>query len=303
MSWPCGWRRVLGEPAGPVGSAAAYHRSQMTPAGPARIHLLPAAMAPIVVVIRRKPSKLFHIIRVDTVTGKYEQGTWFTGKLYPQRCDISFDGEWLVYLAMGASGKTWNGISQVPRLTCVAEGENLGTWNGGGYWRSREVLCLNRWAVPPSAKLPFRTEQLTPLHGGEDLSVLYPRLERDGWRRRGDNWGRETEVRGTKKFMVACEGDDGWERQPSAKLPALVMRYAGFLEHGYTFRFRVPAQPDLLDDQVDWANYDSRGRLLVARQGILTIHAWKRGQFEPVHMLDFEPMRPKSERPRAGIRG
>jgi len=29
----------------------------------------------VVVMIRRKPSKLFHVIRVDTVTGKYEQGT------------------------------------------------------------------------------------------------------------------------------------------------------------------------------------------------------------------------------------
>jgi hypothetical protein len=271
----------------------------MTPARPARIHLLPAAKAPIVVVIRRKPSKLFHVIRVNTVTGKVEQGTWFTGKLYPLRCDVSFDGGWLVYLAMGAGGNTWNGISQVPRLTTVVEGENLGTWYGGGYWRSRDVVCLNGWAAPPTSRFPFRTEQLTPLYGGEDLSVLYPRLERDGWRRRGDEWGRHTEVKGTKKHTVACEGDDGWERQPSAKLPALVMWYAGYLTHGYTFRFRVPAQPDLLDDQVDWANYDSRGQLLVARKGILTIHAWKRRRFEPVHTLDFEGMSPKSGRPRA----
>ena len=84
----------------------------MTPAKPARIHLLPAAKAPVVVVIRRKPSKLFHVIRVDTVTGKYEQGAWFNGKLYAMRCDVSFDGDWLVYLAMGAGGNTWNAVSQ-----------------------------------------------------------------------------------------------------------------------------------------------------------------------------------------------
>jgi hypothetical protein len=264
---------------------------------------LPAAKAPVVVVIRRKPSKLFHVIRVDTVTGKYEQGAWFTGKLYPQRCDVSFDGEWLVYLAMGARGDTWNGISRLPRLTTLSEGGNRGTWNGGGYWRSRDVLCLNRWTAPPSAQLPFRTEQLTPLHGGEDLSVLYPRMERDGWRRRGDNWGRNKAVVGAKKYTVVCEGDDGWERKLSPKHPALVMRYAGFLAHGYTFRFRVPAQPDLLDDQVDWANYDSRGQLVVARQGIVTIHAWKRRRFQLVHTLDFEPMRPKSVRARPPVRG
>ena len=91
----------------------------MTP-GPARIHLLPAAKAPVVIVVRRKPSKLFHIIRVDTVTGRAEQGAWFTGKLYPMRCDVSFDGEWLVYLAMGGRGNTWNGVSKLPRLTSSA---------------------------------------------------------------------------------------------------------------------------------------------------------------------------------------
>ena len=245
----------------------------------------------MVVVIRRKPSKLFHIIRVDTVTGRYEQGAWFNGKLYPMRCDVSFDGEWFVYLAIGASGNTWNAVSQLPRLTAVAQSDNRGTWYGGGYWRSRDVLCLNHWE-PTDGKLPFRTEQLVARHGGEDLSVLYPRLERDGWRRRGDNWGRE-EVTKAKKLTVVCTGDDGREHQPSSKHPLLQMWYAGYLQHGYTFRFRVPAQPDLLDDHVDWANYDSRGQLVVARKGVVTIYKLRtRSRFEPLHTLDFEAARP-----------
>jgi len=266
----------------------------VTPAQPARIHLLPAAKAPVVVVIRRKPSKLFHIIRVDTVTGKAEHGAWFNGKLYPGRCDVSFDGNWMVYLAMGGRGKTWSAICKLPRLTAAAEGgENLGTWYGGGYWRARDVLCLNRWTGPLTG-VPFRTEQMRARHG-EDLGVLYPRLERDGWRRRGDNWGRDKEVRGAKKLTIVATGDDGWERRPSAKHPALIMWYAGYLTHGYTFRFRVPSQPDLLDDDVDWANYDSRGQLVVARKGVVTIYGLRtRKRFEAVHTLDFESVRPRA---------
>jgi hypothetical protein len=57
---------------------------------PARLHLLPAKEAPLVVAIRRKPSRLFHIIRINTKTGTYEEGAWFTGKLYAMRCDVSF---------------------------------------------------------------------------------------------------------------------------------------------------------------------------------------------------------------------
>lgn len=100
---------------------------------PARLHLLPAKEAPVVVVVRRKPSRLFHIIRVNTDKGTYEEGAWFTGKLYAMRCDVSFDGNWFVYLALGGKGQTWNGISMLPRLTCIAESNNLGTWFGGGY--------------------------------------------------------------------------------------------------------------------------------------------------------------------------
>ena len=78
------------------------------------------------------------------MTGKYEQGAWFNGKLYAMRCDVSFDGDWLVYMAMGAGGNTWNAVSRLPRLTAVAESESIGTYFGGGYWRARDVLCLNR---------------------------------------------------------------------------------------------------------------------------------------------------------------
>jgi hypothetical protein len=266
----------------------------VTPAKPARIHLLPAAKAPIVVVIRRKPSKLFHVIRVNTVTGAYEQGAWFNGKLYPMRCDVSFDGEWLVYLAMGAGGDTWSAVSRLPRLTAVTEHESGTTYFGGGYWRARDVLCANGW-VPEPSKLPFRAEPLLARYGGEDLSVVYPRLERDGWRRRGGDWGHAAVMKKAKKYTATHAGDDGWIRQPSSKHPALIMWYAGYLAHGYTFRFRVPAQPDLLDDDVDWANYDSRGQLVVARKGVVTIYGLRsRARFEPRHTLDFEPLRPRT---------
>jgi hypothetical protein len=76
---------------------------------PARIHLLPAKEAPVVVIIRRKPSRLFHIVRIDTETGTYQRGSL---KLYANRCDVSFDGNWFVYLALGGKGQSWNGISR-----------------------------------------------------------------------------------------------------------------------------------------------------------------------------------------------
>jgi hypothetical protein len=79
-----------------------------------RIHLLAARSAPALVVLQRKRSKLFHVIVIDTGTLRITEGSWFRGKLYPLRCDVSFDGRFMVYLAMGASGKTCNGICRLP---------------------------------------------------------------------------------------------------------------------------------------------------------------------------------------------
>lgn len=245
------------------------------------------------VVLRRKPSRLYHVIRINTKYGSWEQGSWFRGRLYEKRCDVSFDGNWLVYLALGAKGQSWNGISMLPRLATVAEGANMGTWNGGGFWSSAKVLRLNRWQIT-KGRVPFKIEPLVPEHGGEDLSVLYPRMERDGWRRVGDDWGQNKEVPKAKKYTVMCEGDDGWELQPSRKHPVLRCWYAGYLEHGYTFRFRVPESSELLDDTVDWATYDSLGKLVVAKLGVVTVYELTGGKnLSKRFEFDFESLAPR----------
>jgi hypothetical protein len=58
---------------------------------PARIHLLPAKAAPYVVVLRRKPTKWFHVLRWNTETDLIEHGSWFKGTLYSERADVSFE--------------------------------------------------------------------------------------------------------------------------------------------------------------------------------------------------------------------
>ena len=140
----------------------------------------------------------------------------------------------MVYLAMGDSGNTWNGVCRLPYLRTVVEGPNMGTWFGGGYWRDRKTLLLNQWE-PAEGAVPFKMAPLKAEFGGEDLSVLYPKWERDGWRRRGDNYGTH-EIKNLAKYTVECRGDDGWGNQPSRQYPALTARDIGYLAHGYTFR-------------------------------------------------------------------
>ena|SRR5437762_157245 len=159
----------------------------------ARIHLLPAKEAPYVVIVRRKPSKTFHIIRWNTEKDEFEHGSWFRGKLYPMRSDVSFDGQWMVYLAMGDGGNTWNGCCRLPFLKTYLEGENFGTWNGGGYWKDNKTLTTNRW-TDQRGSVPFKVEVMSAGQG-EDFTVLPLRMERDGWKRNGNNWGTDRKIK------------------------------------------------------------------------------------------------------------
>jgi hypothetical protein len=263
-----------------------------------RIHLLVAKHAPTVVILQRKRAKLFHVVTVDAKR-QVEEGSWFRGKLYMLRCDVSFDGKHMVYLAMGSTGATWNGVCRLPWLSTLTEADNMGAWFGGGYFESNKLLRANGWGradhLPPKrAGSPFKIEPYASRYGGEDLGVVYERLARDGFRRLGDNWGTDQYL-ATRKLQVRREGDDGWGRQFSRRHPLLKVRYVGYLEHGYTFAFHFDEYPELLAG-ASWANWDCNGELWVARPGVVeqyTLNDLSRGT--PSFRVDVDQFEPPKE--------
>jgi hypothetical protein len=264
-----------------------------------RIHLLVAKNAPAVVIVQRKRAKLFHIALIDTNKRRIEHGSWFRGKLYALRCDVSFDGKHMVYLAMGSNGNTWNGVCRLPWLATQTEAGNMGAWFGGGYFADKKVLRTNGWGRPdfnPATRsgAPFTLEPYGSRYGGEDLGVVYERLARDGFVRLGENWGTDRNL-GTRRLQVARDGDDGWGRQPSRRHPLLIARYIGYLEHGYTFAFQLDSYPGLLDG-ASWANWDCNGSLWVARPGLVEQYTLKDlSSGAPSFSIDAEQFEPPSK--------
>lgn len=250
-------------------------RSWVEPTHSARLHLLPAFQAPVCVVIRRKPSRLFHVMKWDTRRDTFEHGSWFRGKLYPMRCDVSWDGRWMVYLAMGADGSTtWNGLCQPPWLKTIVESANTGTWAGGGVFTGAETLTANTcWYAEQSLTDGRRIPKLRIVerrNGGEDEGALHERLRRDGWERSGPNWGTGREIKTRRdRYTVANVGDDGWHWKPTRRHPTLRTWYRGYLERGRTFEFELEGYEQFVDARVEWATWDCKGDLLVARCGHL----------------------------------
>ncbi|MFK7883914.1 MAG: hypothetical protein AB8F26_07015, partial [Phycisphaerales bacterium] len=197
-----------------------------------------ARTEPVAVILRRGPSDWFHVLRYRTDTDEVEHGSWFRGRIYQLRCDVSDDGHYMVYLAMGARGETWNGVCKPPRLKCLAQWETYGTWFGGGIWHSDRRLAVNIGKNAESgAGGPFTPDVVVPskdhdlqfvIHDssalnplgkmwGESEGVLYPRLQRDGWVRQGP-FGEDIKVEG-KQYQVRHDGDAGWLLMRGPDLP------------------------------------------------------------------------------------
>jgi hypothetical protein len=162
------------------------------------------------------------------------------------RTDVSFDGRWMVFNAYNAENG-WGGICELPLLKTLRAWENPGSYGGGGYWRDRDTLIVDRRSSDHAGEsrpmlgipaiLPFRAFE-------ESLQeeVGWQRLRRDGW----------------------VEGDGFWHRRPTPAHPNLILR--GSSE---PFRFELQGHPHLLAASVTDAAWDSEGRLIVARGGWL----------------------------------
>jgi hypothetical protein len=259
-----------------------------------RIHLLAAREAPIIVVLQRKRAKLFHLITLDTENHRINEGSWFRGVLYAIQSDVSFDGQFMVYLARGAHGETWSGLCRLPWLRTLVHVEKPIT--GGGYFSGRHDLKTHGWnhreKIFSSDDVPFTIECDPKRHFGYELANIYGRFERDGFTRLGSNWGEQQEFT-TPLYRVMCTGDDGWGRRPARGYPELQVRYLGFLDGTFEFAFALDEGHQEILEGANWATWDSTNRLWIARPGVVeqyTLDDLRRGT--PSFSLDVDQFEP-----------
>lgn len=248
----------------------------MTPAQ-CRLAVLRARNAPVAVVLRRGPSKHTLVLRWDLTRHTFDEGHWFAGRLYPERCDLSPDGAWMVYFAAKFKGPipTYTALSRPPWLTAHALWPELGTWSGGGVFVDPHTLALNRvggsldsaldHALPAGLRLAYRDASgpgpTAPARGlGWRVAALDPRRP------------REAPVRPSYPAKPPQRLVRDNPRVPGLLLEEI---FWGCLHPGAPFAIRshhlVFADPSLdraLGD-VEWADWLDDGSLVFARRGAL----------------------------------
>jgi hypothetical protein len=231
-----------------------------------RIFGIPATRAPVVAVLARGPSRWTRLGRWDTEHDVYEHGAWLAGTVYPQRCDLSPEGRWFAYFALKPSsrweaGWTYVAVSRLPWFTALAAWGTDGTWTRG----VRFVEDRDRWIAEPDEgdASPLRARYGLEVRRAETFSV-----ERDrGWTETEDTPPRAD--------------DDAWDevraRRVTMRKPSPAHGGVGLIVGGRFAAFRDVRNYDpevwyALErgrdvetlEGVQWAEWDARGRLLVA---------------------------------------
>lgn len=256
-----------------------------------RIYCITAAAAPIVAVFRRGPTQWSHIGRWDLASLRYEPGAWLGGRIFPRRCDLSPDGQFLSYFAHKPSatwelGEAYVAVSKLPWLTALHAFATCGTWTRGYCFAKDASEHAHEipgkpisYTLQPIPAVQFATERRC---GWEEAPDCPPRDPRDAWDERRNARMQKRQPGGLRLLCVESLGHAGGEFGREQAVDGLRVQYS--LEAGGRLT---------LLDEVQWADWDGEGRLLVAtRTGKLQVRLLNGNQESCVFEEDLSHLEP-----------
>jgi len=259
---------------------------------PPRIYCIPALEVPVVAVFRRGPTHWSHVGRWDLAGLTYESGAWLGGRIFPRRCDLSPDGRFLSYFAHKPSatwelGEAYVAVSKLPWLTALHAFATCGTWTRGYFFTqdksatpAREVLDLPiPYRLQSIPAVQFATERR---RGWEEAPDCAPRDPRDAWDQYRNARMQKRQPGGHRLLCVESTGHAGGEFGPDQAVDGLRVQYS----------LEADGQLTVLDD-LQWADWDENGRLLVAtRTGKLQVRQVGAGTEHTVFEMDLALLDP-----------
>jgi len=265
----------------------------------ARLFILLASEAPVGVVIRRGPSSQVLLIKWDLEKDTFEHGQWLKARVYERRCDLSPDGNLLLYFASDQrrAMSSWTAVSRPPYFTALALWPKNNTYGGGGVFESRTNVLLDRqeWEesrVAEGFSIPnWLSVGLLGRRGGwEDFDLSSPwslRLQRDGWKlmqypiKTKDEFGASMRLELDPPFV--------WQKANPIRSDDLAIQMAilgigGQKRPSVLAEHRVVGRDGYVGQigESEWADWASNGDLLFAQSGCLFRLRLENGRFSPI---------------------
>jgi hypothetical protein len=242
---------------------------------PCRLFIYLARTAPLAVVLRRGPTDWARLSLWHTDTDRIDHGQWIKGRVYERRSDVSADGSLFAAFIRQSGGRhpgadSWIALSRPPYFTALAVWFVGGTYHTGAFFPADDTLWLGYMedrppdvGVKPSA-LRIEAPRAIPYIDGTsewtDRTVHFNRLLRDGWR-----------------LLEREPHASMWERpHPSAAMTLTMTHvFEDFRRFGgpYVVSYSVTMGDgqEHTVGEASWADWDQQGRLVVAKDGRLSV--------------------------------
>jgi hypothetical protein len=233
-----------------------------------------------VAIFRRGPSRHFLLLRWWLESDSFEEGQWVKSKVYVRRCDLSYDGDLLIYFAARHTGSlySWTAVSRSPYFTALALWPKGDSWGGGGLFGAGKTIHLNHkpedmhLARESSVPTQFNITPLGSYPGqGEDGYIEWSRMSRDGWSVVQE--GNTNFDFGRKPFIVIDPPYVYEKRNPQNASVSLRLVFFGVGEgnekHVLENYEIVGVEGRVLRkfEKFDWADWAANGDLLLANAG------------------------------------
>ncbi len=257
--------------------------TQPTPAlVPCRLFGLLARDAPRGVILRRGPTRRVQQVLWHTDTDLFEEGQWFSGRIYEWGCDLSPDGTLFLYLARKAKTRErarsrtthkWTALSRPPYFTALALWPAGESWQGGGMFLSNHALwlCYARNEIKE-----HHTKQIA-IEASFKPERMAERAARNGWQLvQGGQFGFERVPdnepwRGLRVRGITHQPTI-WQKYRSDQRYCLVeefYREPNFRVEPLTYLVDTSTGAQQMIEETTWIDWDQRDRLVFARSGKL----------------------------------
>jgi hypothetical protein len=243
------------------------------------------------VVLRRGPSRSVLLLRWWLGSDRIEEGQRFRGRVHEDRCDLSPDGEYLLYFAAKPKDPfgTWSAISRPPFFTALALWPKGDRWGGGGLFLGPRQVALDHpsteQSLAPGFALPkdWRVERMVYSQVSHESAadpnlvigggIEYRRMLRDGWTYIPGI--RHEQKRGSPVWMIFDPPLIFRRQQPGRSNVILSSITDGlFVRNGPSRQHRAEItdhKGNVLRrfDSADWVDFSHDGDLLLGHTGRL----------------------------------
>lgn len=239
--------------------------------------VLLARTAPIGLLIRRGPSKWWHLTLWNTRGDHFTGGQWFRGSLYPNKCDLAPDGSLFSYFAgkfqsiarQRGYDYTWVAVSRPPYFTALSLWPVGDTWGGHTMFLDDGSFHVGTLKAchPDHPPGPLRVANHSYLNLGDPFLATPP------WARAG--WKPIHLSEKVKKLTYFDPLLSSWRRTEGnlcldRKVNRGEDRFPSQRPSRYTI-YKLDAQTELARFEAHWADFDQRGRLIAAVGGRILV--------------------------------